>query len=440
MKDIGRLHRVVGAILGLGLLVGAPGLDARAQQSPAASSAPVQAADWLELTTEGTTDAFQPRARLQLERSAYVAVFEVEPGVGATLLYPYGADDQIRLSAGEHGFRLNGLRQAFNRRTMLAHLGWAFAHRDPVVPHNHLVAVASERPLALDGLLSGRVFRYARAFAGAEEITGALLAEVLEDRRAGDWTLATARYLKVRNEPLLFAFRDLQAGAPYLVLGDELQLLGLEDDPRIPALVTCLYGAETLAAFYHGLGAVGPDRDCRRRLASLRLAGVPVPPRRPAASPPERASRDGPGPDEAVPGLDEDGRALLRALADATRTLDDDGRAALERVGVELRRAGFEVPVEGIERLEARSERWRSAVRRRADRLERAGLRPNGRPVAGAPRGRGIAPSPPSLRTRLPSAGRSGGSSSSGNGGARPDRPEVDRPELPDRDRRGGGR
>ena len=452
MRDIRIVRRALGAILAAGLVACGPAAAAHAQTPPVPDAARERGSGWLDLAAEGTADAHQPVARLRLERPAFVAVFEVEPGVGATLLYPYGADDQTRLSEGEHAFRLNGLQQAFNRRTMLAHLGWAFTHRDPVVPYNHLLAVAADRPLQLDGLLSGRVFRHARAFAGTEEVTGALLAEVVGERPAGSWTLATTRYLKVRNEPLLFAFRDLQAAAPYLVLGNELQLLGLEDDPRIPALTTCLFGAETLAAFYHGLGAVGAEADCRRRLGELRLAGVPVPPRRPGGIAPraggDRSSApaggaggtDGSTGGSGKAGADLDGqdRDLLRVLADATRSIEDDDAASLERLGDRLRRAGLDVPVRKLRRLGARSERWRSAARRRAERLRRLPGFAGHRPAPGIMPDRevgGVSRAGSRLRA---SPGGGADAPAAAPRSRRTVRPPAPRPDLPDR-RRGGG-
>ena len=452
MRELRRIRRVPGTILVAGLLACGSAAAVHAQAPPGSDAVHERASGWLDLATEGTADAHQPVARLRLERPAYVAVFEVEPGVGATLLYPYGAEGQTRLSEGEHGFRLNGLKQAFNRRTMLAHLGWAFVHRDPVVPYNHLVAVAADRPLRLDGLLSSRVFRYARAFAGAEEVTGALLAEVVGERPAGAWTLAATRYLKFRNEPLLFAFRDLQAAAPYLVLGGELQLLGLEDDPRIPALTTCLSGAETLAAFYHGLGAVGPVADCRRRLGAPRLAGVPVPPRRPDGIAPRAGGDRSPAPNggtggtdgspggtgKAVADLDGQDRALLRVLADATRSIEDDDAASLERLGDRLRRAGLDVPVRRLRRLGERSERWRAAARRRAERLRRLTDFPGHRTAPGIVRGREADRAPLAGSRQRPSPGGGADDPAAATGSQRTVRPAAPRPVPSDRPRGGG--
>lgn len=440
--------RSLEAFLVAGLLLGCP-LAAHAQ--PASAGDAAFDGSWLELATEGTTDHFQPRATFRLDRAAYVAVFEVEPGVGATLLYPHGADRQVRLSEGEHGFRLNGVQQAFNRRMMLAHLSQAFTHRDPVVPYNHLVAVGSTRPLELDGLLSGRIFAYTRGFAGVEEVTGALLAEVLGERAAGEWTIARTSYLKFRSEPLLFAFRDLQANAPFLVLGTELQLLGLEADPRIPELVTCLFGTETLAAFYHGLGAVGPDVDCRRRLKALDVPGVELPATI-ASGPSSGASCDAHellegrvyaalsevGPGEVmlrrITGrgegtsrgllsrkLDDERRELLARAADAGRSLGPDAGEVLEHLGVELRRTGAAVPLERMRRLRAGTDGWRDAVRARAERSRRPGaigFRHRSKVVSEAA-------AQPRRTFAAPTAGGDAG------GGAVPD---VDVPERPDRE------
>ncbi len=419
-------------LLVAGLLLACPLGLARAQSAPTPDGGTGYGGDWLRLTTEGTSDHVQPRATVRLERPAHVAVFEVEPGVGATLLHPSGADRQARLSEGRHTFRLNGIQQAFNRRTMLAHLSGAFVHRDPVVLHNHLVAVASTRPLELGGLLSGRIFEHSRGFAGTEEVAGALLAEILGDRPAGAWTLARASYPKFRNEPLLFAARDLQADAPYLVLGTELQLLGLEADPRIPELVTCLFGAETLGAFHHGLGAVGPDVDCRRRLKALDVPGVDLPATI-ASAPGSGAGHDrtagGPsGPGD--PGVDRS--ELLARVADAGRSLGRDAGEELERLGVELRRDGAAVPLERMRSLRGRTGDWRSAVRARAERLRRArGI--------GLPRGR--TPPPPGVESVRPAAGRGGAPAPAAAdpqaGDARPDArsaPPGDRPRPPARD------
>lgn len=427
-----------------------------AEAQPASGSGPGGAygGDWLELTTEGTTDHFQPRATFRLERAAYVAVFEVEPGVGATLLYPFGADDQVRLSPGEHGFRLNGVQQAFNRRMMLAHLSQAFVHRDPVVPYNHLVAVASTRPLELEGLLSGRIFEYARGFAGVEEVTGALLAEVLGARAAGEWTIARTSYLKFRSDPLIFAYgEDVQTVIPYLALGTELQLLGLEEDPRFPELVTCLFGTEALAAFFHGLGTVGPDVDCRRRLRGLDVPGVELPSTVASAPAPgttcdahqlaesgvylglaERGleqvmldrihGRDVGEPRGLLDGLPDDRLADLRRVADAGRSLGPDAAGTLERLVADLRRTGAAVPLDRLRHVANGDRGRRAAARARTERLRRLGVDlPDHPGVPGSARN--------GARVELPSSGSASPAAGGGEGGSSA-APEIDPPDLPD--------
>lgn len=413
MRRTAAATRPLETILVAGLLLCCPLLDAEAQSANPPATAGVYGGDWLDLATEGTTDHFQPRATLRLDRAAYVAVFEVEPGVGATLLYPFGAEGQARLSGGEHVFRLGGVQQAFHRRLMLAHLEHAFAHRDPVVPYNHLVAVASTRPLELAGLLSGQIFEYAHGFAGVEEVTGALLAEVLGGRPAGTWTIARTSYLKFRNDPLLFTAGDVQTAAPFLALGTELQLLGLEADPRFPEFVTCLFGTETLAAFFHGLGAVGPDLDCRRRLQAIDVPGVELPSTIASAGGPEG---------RAV--LDREDREALARAADAGRSLGPDADEALGRLAPELNREGDEVPLDRMRRLRSGAEGWRAAARARAERLRRLRVDMTERtrlPVA--------------TRADRPSAGRepSAGPGGASQGEVGPSTaPEVDPSDLPD--------
>lgn len=450
MRRSARATRPLETILVAGLLLCCPLVAAEAQ--PASSHGPggTYADGWLELATEGTADHFQPRATFRLERAAYVAVFEVEPGVGATLLHPFGSNRQVRLSPGEHAFRLNGVQQAFNRRMMLAHLSQAFVHRDPVVPYNHLVAVASSRPLELDGLLSGRIFEYARGFAGVEEVTGALLAEVLGARAAGEWTIARTSYLKFRSDPLVFAYGDPQTVTPYLALGTELQLLGLEEDPRFPEFVTCLFGTDALAAFFHGLGTVGPDVDCRRRLKAIDVPGVELP-----ATIASAPRSDGPqcdtrqimegrvhaalaeqglgqvmldrkhgGKEAGLPRLlgelDEARLAELQRVADAGRPLGSDGAETLEQLGADLRRAGAEVPLERMRRAADRDDRRRAAARARAERLRRLGVDLSDRVRL-----------PDGARAELPAAG-SGSSTASGGDDGSTAVPDVDPADLPE--------
>lgn len=417
MRRVMLATRPAGAIVLAGLLIACLAIPARGQPTDRPFDS-FDDGDWLELSTRGTVGHFSPRAIVRLERAAYVAVFEVEPGVGATLLHPSDGDDQIRLPPGEHALRLNGLQQAFHRRLTLAHLGPAFAHRDPVVPYNHLVAVAATGPLRLGQLLSGHVFEHSHAYAGVEEVTGALLAEVLGERTADAWTIARSSYLKFRSEQLLLTFTDIQQDAPFLVTGAEIQLPGLVDWTGVPALARGLVPSPA---------DVRPPEEATARRPNGRSAAGD----RSAPTPAPEASRE----------LDADRRGLLAWVADARRTLGRGGARDLERLGAALRRVGADVPVLRPRRSAADR---RAGASSRADRLRR--LLPGASPArsgrgGGGLGGLGIArpasrPDAPNgwtgtrvHRPGLPHAGPRPGSLPGRKPGPRVELPDPDLPE-----------
>lgn len=159
----------------------------------------------VRVTTEGVYASFAPRAYVELSRPAYLAVFEVEPGVGALRLYPAGSEVSTRLDAGSHTFRLNSIRVVTLRQRFVDHLGHRLRIRVGHFPDAYLVAVASERPFRLDGLASRRIFDYRDAAgsagirASAGEVAGALLGEIVPDPGAGGWDYDLHAYSKYRS-------------------------------------------------------------------------------------------------------------------------------------------------------------------------------------------------------------------------------------------------
>lgn len=266
-------------------------------------------ANRVELATVGTYAYFRPWARLQLREPSYVAVFEIEPGVGATMIYPHDPWPQKLHMAGVHTIDLTGPQVRTARRLMSNHLGFAFVHRPTVVPRNHLVAVASDRPLWLDGLLSGRVFEYRHGFAGPERVTRALLANVVRDTRPTAWSSAVTSYWKFRDPTLL----TLGAGVPWF--GGSLQFLGSFRGFGFgtPGSLRSLRASLPCDLHDHLRGR------CSGRLVDTDLQAD----RRTVRADDETSSED------ARPQLPEDLRALIRKLGDATTRLERDERGTL---------------------------------------------------------------------------------------------------------------
>lgn len=301
--------RASAALLFVALLA-CPLAAASAQQAAPAPVVPTDAGR-VEMTTVGTYLYYRPQAHVRLERPSYVAVFEVEPGVGATLLYPADAWSQRLEPAGEHGVDLTGHRARTARRAMIRHLASAFAHRPPVVPRNHLVVVASDRPLRLDGLLSGRIFEHDHGRAGVGEVTRALLAHVTRWKRPAAWDWAATSYWKFHDPSVL----AIGAGLPWL--GGSLQFFRPFGGHTSLTIPWC-FPADRLVFLLWASPACP-----LRQGAETRVADRP----RDLADPPTDPRDD--GPDRADPRLPEDLGELLDRLADATSRLDRDERGTL---------------------------------------------------------------------------------------------------------------
>lgn len=171
--------------------------------------------------TEGTYASYDPRAYVELSEPAHLAVFEVEPGVGALRLYPAGSGVEERFAAGRHSFALNGIRVATLRRQFRDHLGRWLRVRVGHYPDAYLVAVASGRPFRLEGLASGRIYDYrdgpdAVGFdASAGTVAAALLEEILVEPGAGGWDYDLHAYSKMRSGALASTY-----GASSAAIGD----------------------------------------------------------------------------------------------------------------------------------------------------------------------------------------------------------------------------
>lgn len=308
------------------------------------------AAPQVELAAEGTYASFRPVARVRIDRPGYLSLFEVEPGVGATMLYPDDPSDPKRFAAGTHELRLNGLPTASRRRLMAWHLGWAFAHRPRLVPENHLVAVVSGEPLDVSELRSQRIFRYTERSAGAGEVTGALLASVTDGLEADDWSAARTSFDKWRD-PSLLARSGPWLDAPFLPLARELAFTGWPPpaDPRARA---------RRVAVADGRQASGSEADGAEATSASET-------------------------DETSEPLPEEVREALRRIADAAQSGRRSGTPRslrhMESIGEAMRARGIGVDAERLGEL-----RWKAEVRARV--LDRIGA---GAPAAGGIPSRG---------------------------------------------------
>lgn len=319
---------------------------AGAQEATPASDEPASGehpsdAPRVELSTVGTYSYHRPYARLELEEPAYVAVFEIEPGVGATLLYPHDPWPQNLHMAGVHSVDLTGPQVRAARQAMRNHLGYAFAHRSPVVPRNHLVVVASERPLRLDALMSGRVFEHLHGYSGHEEVARALLDRVTRGMRTAAWSSAGTSYWKFRDPGLL----AMGSGVPWLA--GSVQFLASGFGPGTA------FGGSLASAACPWRWIVHLDDSwpapCEHRVVSERRLTYRNGPPGQKPSLPDVADAADDGADDAGDrsyeaadrsALPERVRALLSELADAGSELDRSERMArtLRVVGAETRR------------------------------------------------------------------------------------------------------
>ncbi len=360
---------LVASSLAAGLLLCTSTLPAQEPTSPEESTAPR-----VELAAKGTYASFQPVASVRIDRPGYVTLFEVEPGVGATMLYPDDPSDPERFATGSHELRLNGLPTASRRQLMAWHLGWAFAHRPRLVPENHLVAVVSEEPLDVSELRSQRIFRYTKSSAGAREVTGALLASVAGGLESEDWNAARTSYDKWRD-PSLLARSGPWLDAPFLPLARELVFTGWPPpaDPRF--IFTC--GPAFAATGEYFVGRTAFDLNvCRHAVPNRRLLADlnwedPREWARQVAAADEREASGSEDGTEASPASTSDGtseplpeevREALRRVADAAESGRRSGTLRslrrLESIGRAMRTRGIGVDAERLGEL-----RWKAEAR-----------------------------------------------------------------------------
>lgn len=301
----GRSSRAASGILLCAALLAAPPLVAQVGvEAPEGNRVSVA------IHTEDVYAGFVPRAVVHLEQPAYLAVFEVEPDVGAVRLFPYAARRPGRLGAGTHAFRLSGPRAAHLRGQLLWRLEPRLRARGGLRPHAHLVAVASRRPLRFDRLRGGRVFVY-RPDAGfaargtPTEVASALLSEILADPAAGGWDHDLHAYPKGRSPALASLF-----GAGPGALADAAALgcfLPAGPDPLFLAISATPISAGACRTLAHEIGrlAVG-----YRSVPGWRpfFAGT-VDPAPPAGEPGESPTR--------TEGAASPGRTSLQDVADA---------------------------------------------------------------------------------------------------------------------------
>lgn len=393
------------ALLGLASLLLLPAA-ASAQQDPVPA---FDAPDGPEVSVqvEGVNFRAQPRATLTLTRQAHVGVFEVEPGVGATLLWPH-RDRAAPVAGGSHGFRLNGPRMATYRSLMLTHLGRSFLFRSANQQEVHLVAVVSERPLRTDRLLSGRVFGHDDPGATAGEVVDALLSRVLADPLEAAWSYDRLSFPR---------FWDGQLAAATPLLGPPFLAVHVPLDPgldlaRRSACVPGLLGLGALSSF-QGFPTFREDGSCPavregsprtdRGRSLTRSADRPSEEPRtlrdaePAAEAGSVAGRDDVEPGGGS-GLPAETLRRLRRLADArTAPSDRPGAADFGTLARELADAGIDIPARRVRdrsdrRADAREARQLRARLNRIRRARRMQAARSGRPLrdpagAGIPRG-----------------------------------------------------
>jgi hypothetical protein len=365
--------------MGATLLLTAPDLRAQVPNpAPGADRDPLR----VELTTRGVYSGISPRATVQLNRPAYVALFEIQPGVGATLLYPHDPDDQRRHATGGHTVRLDGLQMYLRRRLMYWHLGYRLPQA-PFDLRSHLVAVASEHPLDVERLRSDRIFRASYGADSPERVTTALLADVVSGVRGTDWSASRASFTKwLARSPTLAHLGGLDV--PFLVTQRDLLFFGFP----FPGV-----GLSTFSCRHALAGAL-----YRSRLGPGWLYSGCYHRSRPVLA--WQVRRDVQSPDPAPEALPRDVREALERVADARSELpagrDGSRWRRIEAVGEALQRRGVGVDTDRIRELRRRGESrawrsWQRELHRHLGSRSRAGdrRRPAGASRAGSFRDRG---------------------------------------------------
>lgn len=185
-----------GVVAACTALLPAPG----AAQDRPATAEPLR----VRLSTVGTFGNVRPYAEVTTSEPAYVAVFEVEPDIGAVMLWPYTDGRSRFLTSGRGRVELWGTRPALYRREFRDHLRYRFQMASHVRPEAYLVAVASRRPLDLAHLEAGRIFRYAAGFGSGYEVARSLVDLVAVGPRP-DWDYEVVSFVKGRDPSLSLA-------------------------------------------------------------------------------------------------------------------------------------------------------------------------------------------------------------------------------------------
>lgn len=379
----------------------------------------------VRLATTGVYSSYQPRVEVHLSRAAHVAVFEVEPEVGALRTYPFPSGRSVRLEAGTHTYRLNGVRATNLREQFLSRLGHRLQTRVGHYPEAYLVAVASERPLRISALSGGRVFAYRGTGAGGGSVgvvVAALLEEVLPEVGASDWSYDLHSYSKYRDPGLVAGAGSF--GGPYAELG-MYGCLGYGAGPLGFAGFDYLSGGFGGLGFGHGSYGRGLERGARSAALTMQIALSPVsattcrgfgylfqrlafgfggpafdgpvvfrPHEPPHPEEPEEPAEedgeergptveryDGPLLEADVPA---DRAAVLRRIADARA----EGSVTAEQVSGLVREGRLDLPVTVTERMRVEAFRHDRLRERRAREIERRGVRAwrDRRPLFASPR------------------------------------------------------
>lgn len=347
----------------------------------------------VRLSTAGVYSSFHPKVEVHLSRAAHVAVFEVEPGVGALRMYPFPSDRSVRLEAGTHEFRLNGVRATNQREHFLARLGHRLRARSADYPEAYLVAVASERPLRISELSAGRVFAYrggsGRAGGAVGSVVAALFDVILPEVGAGDWSWDLHSYSKARDPGLVAGLGSAADPFGHLgafgCLGYGASPAGLTSFGYDPFGRSLGHGARR-AALTMQIALSPSSRTTCRGFTFLfnRLAfgfrghafGGPFDFRPDDPPPPEEEPAEGEG-EDAGPGVERfhgplletgpaaDREAVLRRIADARA----EGRVTAEQVRGLVREGRLELPTTVTERMRVQAfRRDREVERERRDR------------------------------------------------------------------------
>lgn len=173
---------------------------ARAQNQATIAAHPLR----VSISTSGTWGYVRPYADVSVSSPAYVAVFEVEPDIGAVMLWPYQRGRSERVTR-HVSLELAGPRQARYREIFRDHLIDRFLLASRIRPRAYYLVIASRRPMDLSRLESGRVFPYPRRSGTAYEVARSLVDAVVGGPRS-EWDYDVTSILKGRDATLGLAF------------------------------------------------------------------------------------------------------------------------------------------------------------------------------------------------------------------------------------------